>query len=75
MVTSEDSRLAIWEKKIIYREFSAATLVVMEKKKNRTTRLIGPPPIPKKEESIPRKTPIPIQATGLLIWQVLIRDL
>ena len=52
-VTREDKRLANWEKKMMYREFSAATLVVMEKKKKRTTRLMGPPPIPKNEERIP----------------------
>lgn len=68
LVTKEDRRLASWEKKITYREFSAATLVVIEKKKNKITRLIGPPPIPKKDERIPRKTPMHTQTTGLLIW-------
>ena len=42
----------------MYREFSAAIFVDIEKKKNNTTRLIGPPPIPRKEDIIPRNTPI-----------------
>ena len=65
-VTMDDNKLAIWEKKIIYREFSAAIFVVIEKKKNKTTRLIGPPPMPKKEERIPRKIPMATQALSLL---------
>ena len=51
-------RLAVCAKKIIYKELSAAVLVFIEKKKYKTARLIGPPPIPKKDERMPRISPI-----------------
>ena len=63
----ELSRLAICEKKIIYKEFSAASLLVIEKKKNSATRLTGPPPIPRKEDKFPRTTPTDIQHKGEVI--------
>ncbi len=45
------------EKKIASRELNAAVFVSMEKKKERIIRLMGPPPIPRKEEKIPRTEP------------------
>ena len=61
-------RLVICENRMIYREFCAAVLVSIEKKKNRTTRLIGPPPIPRKEEQIPSATPIKMHASAFCTW-------
>ena len=63
---SVDKRLDNCEKKIIYKEFSAAVLVDMEKKKNKTIRLMGPPPIPRKEERIPNIRPIIMQEKAFL---------
>ena len=40
-------------------------VIYMEKKKNSTTRLIGPPPIPRKDDIIPRKMPIKMHTTAL----------
>ena len=45
-VMSVVKRFASWLNRIIYRLFCAAAFVSMLKKKNSTTRLIGPPPIP-----------------------------
>ena len=64
LVTIVLIRLVICENRMIYREFCAAVLVSIEKKKNKTTRLIGPPPIPRKEEQIPNATPIRIHASA-----------
>ena len=69
-VTKLTIKLASWEKKIIYNEFSAAVFVSIEKKKNKTTRLIGPPPMPKKEDIMPRKSPITIHTRAFVILYV-----
>lgn len=61
-------RLVICENRMMYSEFCAAVLVSIEKKKNRTTRLIGPPPIPRKEEQIPSATPIKMHASAFCTW-------
>ena len=68
-------RLAVCAKKIIYKELSAAVLVFIEKKKYKTARLIGPPPIPKKDERMPRISPINKQAKIEQILCVLMRVL
>ncbi len=68
-------RLAVCAKKIIYKELSAAVLVFIEKKKYKTARLIGPPPIPKKDERMPRISPIDKQAKIEQILFVLMRVL
>ena len=70
-----DIKLAPCEKKIIYNEFSAAIFVGIEKKKNKTTKLIGPPPIPRNDEIIPRNAPMLKQTDFLSILYVLILDL
>ena len=57
-VTKLMSKLASCEKKIMVREFSDAIWVGMEKKKNKTTKLIGPPPMPKKEDITPKAQPM-----------------
>ena len=64
-VTIEFSKLVIWENNIIYREFCAAVLVGMEKKKNNTTKLIGPPPMPRNEDITPRTRPTSKQTIRL----------
>ena len=64
------SVLAAWENRMIYREFSAAVLVSMEKKMNSTTRLIGPPPMPRNEEKIPKTRPIRKMGAGCVTIQV-----
>lgn len=51
-------RLVIWEKKMTKIEFNAAVLLSIEKKKQRTARFIGPPPIPRKVASPPSIKPI-----------------
>ena len=43
----------------------------MEKKKNRTTRLMGPPPMPRKEDRMPSAKPMIILMTGLVSVSVL----
>ncbi len=40
----------------------------MEKKKNKITRLIGPPPMPRNEERSPSTTPMIQEKTGLVTW-------
>ena len=47
----------------------------IEKKKYKTARFIGPPPIPRKEERIPKNNPIDKQIAVELTSFVLIRDL
>ena len=54
-------RLNNWLNKIIKCEFGTASFVVIEKKKNRNNRLNGPPPIPRKLDSSPSKSPIIIE--------------
>ena len=39
-------------------EFLAAVFASMEKKKNRMATLLVPPPIPRKEETMPNATPM-----------------
>ena len=55
-----------WEKKMMYSEVSAAVLVSMEKKKNRTATLLVPPPMPRKEEMTPKSRPMTMVSTGFL---------
>lgn len=64
------TKLEICESKIIYKEFWAATLVSIEKKKYKTTKLIGPPPIPRKEDITPNDIPINRQTILLLNFNV-----
>ena len=58
---------------MMYSEFCAAVLVSMEKKKYSTTRLMGPPPMPRNEDMTPRERPISTQATGFLTSMVRMR--
>ena len=62
------------ENKIIYKELAAAVLVSIEKKKYKTTRLIGPPPIPKNDDITPRTQPITAHTKVLFTTRVLIFD-
>ena len=62
MVKRERTVAVICENKIIYKEFCAASFVCIVKKKYSTTKLIGPPPMPKKEEKIPNIIPMNRQA-------------
>lgn len=50
--------LANWENIMMNKEFFAACLASMEKKKNRTATLLVPPPMPRKEEIQPSTVPI-----------------
>ena len=52
------SRLNSWLKKMIYRLLAAAVLVSMLKKKYSTTRLMGPPPMPRKLDIPPSASPM-----------------
>lgn len=63
-------RLADCAKKIIYRELSAAVFVFIEKKKYKTARLIGPPPMPRKDERTPNIKPIERQT--MTEWTLLV---
>ena len=56
--------LESWLNRIMNKLLSAAALVSRLKKKNKTTRLIGPPPIPRKLERTPSANPINVQAIG-----------
>ena len=56
---------AICEIIITHKEFLAAVLVSIEKKKENTTRLIGPPPIHKNEDMIPKIIPMKTKAKTL----------
>lgn len=58
---------AIWEIRIIQIEFLAATFVFIEKKNDKITRLIGPPPMPKNDDITPKNKPIIINAKILFI--------
>ena len=69
---SVNIKLAVWAKKIIYNEFKAAVLVFIEKKKYKITKLIGPPPIPRNEEKIPRIRPMDRVITIECTFKVLI---
>jgi hypothetical protein len=59
--TNISRKLAPWERKIVYKEWRAAVFEFMDKKYEITMILIGPPPIPKKADTIPRNNPMSIQ--------------
>ena len=65
IVAKEQISDATWEIKITHKEFLAAVLVSIEKKKENTTKLIGPPPIPKNEDMIPKIIPMKTKAKTL----------
>jgi hypothetical protein len=54
-------KLAAWERKIVYREWRAVVFESMEKKYEITMILTGPPPIPKKADTIPSSNPMNTQ--------------
>lgn len=66
--TSDDN----WEKKMIKTEFSAASFAFIEKSKDKTATLNGPPPIPKNAAITPNRKPIAIIVYALSMSYVFI---
>ena len=68
------TKLVSCENSIIKREFFAVSFACVEKKNDKTTILIGPPPIPRNDELTPRIKPMITQTSLLVICFVLIPD-
>ena len=64
----EVRKLAAWEHMMIYSELAAARFVSMEKAKNKTARLMGPPPMPRKDDKRPIAAPMAAQGSGERTW-------